>query len=371
MPSPSTVHRYVVSPAAAGERRAEAASWSTRSRRGRRSHASSRTDRRLVSCNTSGRSKPGGGGALDQQVRPVWIVRVVREARSSRRAAPRRASGIPASWVGSCAARLRTPSSTTVRPSRPGIGRGRRRCRDRRPGRAGLHRRDPRRSRPGLRRRSTASPSPDPDRATRAPVVAAPANDVRSTVASSSTRRNAPTSSGLAGNPDSASLMAGASRSASGRLPKRACSSIQPSTHPGTVTLWMSLRNGISANPAARQLVGIGARPGAPAGVQRGDLSVAMDENEQIASHPAQVGSNDPHHGIGGDRGVDRIATAGEHTDSGIGRQLVGRGNRPVDAADRARGGSRHARHATQVHTIVSCRSPGVQARSSSASAPW
>ena len=106
----------------------------------------------------------------------------------------------------------------------------------------------------------------------------------------SSSRRRLPASSGLAGKPVCASRIAGASRSASGIVPKRSCSATQPSTQPGTVTVRMSWWNGISACPSRRSAVGVGTRPGPAAGVERGRRPVAVDEREQVAAHPALVG---------------------------------------------------------------------------------
>ncbi len=58
--------------------------------------------------------------------------------------------------------------------------------------------------------------------------------------------------------------MAGASTSASGRRPNRACSASQPSTQPGIVTVRMSPRYGIRRWPAARSAVASAPEPAAP-----------------------------------------------------------------------------------------------------------
>jgi hypothetical protein len=57
---------------------------------------------------------------------------------------------------------------------------------------------------------------------------------------------------GETGKPSRARRIAGANTSAIGTLPNRSCNAMSPSTQPGTVTAWMSWRNGIRSLPCAR-----------------------------------------------------------------------------------------------------------------------
>ena len=64
-------------------------------------------------------------------------------------------------------------------------------------------------------------------------------------------------------------------------------------------------------------------------------VAVRVDEREQIAAHPALMGGDDGHHGVGRDRGVDGVAARLQRRDAGVRGQLFGSGDGAVDAADR------------------------------------
>ena len=84
--SPSTVHRYVVSPSAAGGRRRDGPqSGSIGARRGRRSRRRSAAPS-APSCEHVGPVVAGGGGRLDQQVGPLRVVGIVGQVEPRRRA---------------------------------------------------------------------------------------------------------------------------------------------------------------------------------------------------------------------------------------------------------------------------------------------
>ncbi len=80
---------------------------------------------------------------------------------------------------------------------------------------------------------------------------------------------------------------------------------------------------------------GVGARTGAPAGVEPDEVAAGRrHDGEEITTHSAQVRSGDGDRGVGGDRRVDGVAASGEREHPRLGGQLVGGDDDRTAAAD-------------------------------------
>jgi hypothetical protein len=55
-----------------------------------------------------------------------------------------------------------------------------------------------------------------------------------------------------------------------------------------------------------------------------------MYEGEEVTAEPTQVGRRDRHHGVRGDRRVDRVSTTFEGRRTGGGGEVIGRGDHMV-----------------------------------------
>ena len=125
--------------------------------------------------------------------------------------------------------------------------------------------------------------------------------------------------------PSRASRMAGASTSASGSVPKAACSVSQPATSPGTATArpprrrrsgrgcpWSKKRSGVAAPGARSRKSSAYASPLA-----------SRIEREAAAADAARRRMHDAARGGGGDRGVDRAAAAPQDLRAGLGGEAM------------------------------------------------
>ena len=309
-----------------------------------------------------GSVEPGGGGALDQHVRPLRDHPDRPGARPARRAGRRQGQvALRVGWdrVQLDSERRRRQRCDPVRlGSREVVGA----VQAATEAEQAFTERDPRRSRPGRSARSTAVRRADARSGpAAAPVPAAPASEVaqhgrlgRRARRNAAGEQRAGGKSGL-GESDRRRQQFG--RAAAAEAGVQCDPAIDASRHGDGC----GCRGG-TASRCARQRRSPSASapdPARPLALSAAYALRRVDECEQVAAHPALVGSNDRHHGVGGDRRVDGVATAGEDRDAGVGRQLVGSGDRPVDAADGGRGGCCHASaQLRQVHTIAACRSP-------------
>ena len=140
----------------------------------------------------------------------------------------------------------------------------------------------------------------------------------------------------VTGKPSRAYAIDGASRSRSGSLPKRACSSHQPSTAPGTLTD-NGPRSGIDARPARAKC---SARQRQPASARSRSSPCSRPargvphDREQVAADAAAGRLHEAERGVRGDRCIDRAAAAAQHLDADLRRERLAR-------RDHARGARR------------------------------
>ena len=190
----------------------------------------------------------GGLRRFDEQMGPAWVVRVGRQVEPVGQAGG--AEGEVALRVGRDGVQHvpeRRPRQRR-RPSPDRVSRGPARRTNRRPARAG-----PVRSRRGRSRRGRASTIASQrcgDARAANPIARSPrlgrqfVQRLAASLVDGGER--ADQQRARPGSPRSARRIAGASTWASGRRPKRSCSAHHPSTQPGTVTVRMSCRNGIT-----------------------------------------------------------------------------------------------------------------------------
>jgi hypothetical protein len=69
---------------------------------------------------------------------------------------------------------------------------------------------------------------------------------------------------------------------------------------------------------------GIGGAARPPAGVEALDSTLVMHQREQVAAHSAQVRAGDGDGRVGGDGGVDGVATSREHVHPGLRGEAIG-----------------------------------------------
>ena len=154
----------------------------------------------------------------------------------------------------------------------------------------------------------------------------------------------------VTGKPSRAYSIDGASRSRSGKRPKRACSSHQPSTAPGTLTA-SGPRSGISVCPMRARCSSVSDRGEAAARVQAVQALARgiPDDREQVAADAAARRLDEAERGVRGDGGVDGAAAAAQRGDADLGGERLARRDHAVprhdDGASReAVGGSRLTR---------------------------
>ena len=121
-------------------------------------------------------------------------------------------------------------------------------------------------------------------------------------------------------------------------MPKRSCSSIQPSTQPGTVAVRMSWRIGIVAWPSARSAAASAPEPARPVALRpTSSPSGVRTMANRSPPRPHRCGAGDGDRGVGGDRRVDGVAAPGEDLHRRLRGQLVGRRGHRAQRPDRGR----------------------------------
>ena len=133
--------------------------------------------------------------------------------------------------------------------------------------------------------------------------------------------------------PSRAWRIAGASTLSSGSLPKRLCSSAQPSTQPGTDTEQRAAAGDVF-QVAVLELFERETARAAAAGVEAVEFFGfgVPDDGEQVAAEAAAHGLGHAEHGVGGDGGVDRVAAGLQDLDGGLGRERLAGGRHAVFA---------------------------------------
>ena len=308
-----------MSPSAAGGRVAVAASGSSSPARPASSATSSSPS--ACSCNRSARSRPASADASARRCGPRGVVRVLGPADRLEHAGPRRAPDSPASSARSCAARRRAPrwSSGRTQSACPATTSASVKM-------PVAHRHEPLAE--GAAVEGVASAGDDrlqrqrhagsPNRCAPGWSPGRPARRARPHPAhrASATRRPA---AGWPGTRPAARVIAGRSTVARSRRPKRSCSAIHPSTHPGTVTVRGSWRNGIERWRSARSDAADTPEPARPVALSTDDVAVGRaHQGEEVATHPAQVRRRHGDGGVGGDGRVDGVATSIEDGHGGL-----------------------------------------------------
>ena len=121
----------------------------------------------------------------------------------------------------------------------------------------------------------------------------------------------------------------------SGRVPKRSCRAIQPSTQPGTVTVRMSWRNGISTWPSARSAAASAPEPARPVEFNANTSPSRCTSANRSPPKSAQMRRGDGDGCVRCDGCVDRVAAEHQCAQPGLRCKLIGAGNEALRGADR------------------------------------